>query len=61
MWYNYVINKIFGWILSFDFRLYYGGCDVIRGYKWIVNNWINIIGGNWDDLWIWNDKNLRIK
>ncbi|XP_027052384.1 transmembrane prolyl 4-hydroxylase-like [Pocillopora damicornis] len=61
MWYNHVTNKTSGWISSLDLRSYHGGCDVIRGHKWIVNNWINIIGGNWDDLRTWNDKNSRTK
>lgn len=47
--------------MDVDFMFYYGGCDVIRGYKWIVNNWINVIGKNWDDLWMWNDKYELIK
>lgn len=60
MWYNYVIDELFVWLLNFDFMLYYGGCDVIKGYKWIVNNWINVIGNSWNDLWMWSNKYFRI-
>jgi len=24
-----------------DLRSYHGGCDIIRGRKWIANNWIS--------------------
>ncbi|KAJ7337117.1 hypothetical protein OS493_009969 [Desmophyllum pertusum] len=61
MWYNHVINKSSGWLSSLDLMSYHGGCDVIKGHKWIVNNWINIIGKNWDDLRTWNDKHSTIE
>lgn len=61
MWYNHVIDQSTGWLSDVDLMSYHGGCDVIRGHKWIVNNWINVIGKNWDDLRTWNDKHKPIK
>ena len=31
-------------------RSYHGGCDVIRGVKWIANNWLNVIA--WPGSWM---------
>ena len=61
MWYNHVIDHSTGWLSSLDLMSYHGGCDVQNGHKWIVNNWINIIGKYWDDLRTWNDKHSKIK
>ena len=61
MWYNHVIDQSTGWLSDVDLMSYHGGCDVVKGYKWIVNNWINVIGKNWDDLRTWNDKHKPIK
>lgn len=61
MWYNHVIDQSTGWLSNLDLMSYHGGCDVIKGHKWIVNNWINVIGQNWDDLRTWNDKHSIIK
>jgi len=61
MWYNHVTDKSTGWLSDLDLMSYHGGCDVMKGHKWIVNNWINIIGKNWDDLRTWNDKHAPIK
>ncbi|XP_074618146.1 transmembrane prolyl 4-hydroxylase-like isoform X1 [Acropora palmata] len=60
MWYNHVIDASSGWLSSLDSMSYHGGCDVIKGHKWIVNNWINIIGNDWEDLRTWRDKYSRI-
>ncbi|KAL9975549.1 hypothetical protein ACROYT_G012721 [Oculina patagonica] len=61
MWYNHVIDQSTGWLSSLDLMSYHGGCDVIKGHKWIVNSWINIIGKNWNDLRTWNDRHSTIK
>ena len=60
MWYNHVIDQSSGWLSNLDSLSYHGGCDVTKGHKWIVNNWINIIGNNWDDLRTWSDKHSRL-
>ncbi|CAH3191246.1 unnamed protein product [Porites evermanni] len=60
MWYNHIINQSTGWMSSLDSLSYHGGCDVIKGHKWIVNNWIDIIGDNWDDLRTWSGIHYRI-
>ena len=60
MWYNHVIDDTTGWLASLDLMSYHGGCDVKRGHKWIVNNWINVIGQDWDDLRTWDDKNRQV-
>lgn len=40
MWYNYLCDDESGWMgVRDDFSLY-GGCDIKRGEKWIVNLWI---------------------
>ncbi|XP_068725292.1 transmembrane prolyl 4-hydroxylase-like [Montipora capricornis] len=60
MWYNHVIDESSAWLSNLDSMSYHGGCDVIKGHKWIVNNWINVIGNSWDDLRTWSDKYSRI-
>ena len=60
MWYNHKIDESTGWMSSLDSLSYHGGCDVIKGHKWIVNNWIDIIGDNWDDLRTWSGIHYRI-
>ena len=39
MWYNHDIDD-HGWLGDPDERALHGGCRVIRGVKWIANNWI---------------------
>ena len=39
-WYNHTLDKN-GYIASVDKRSYHGGCDVIKGTKWIATNWIS--------------------
>lgn len=60
MWYNHLIDESSGWLSTLDSMSYHGGCDVMKGHKWIVNNWINIVGNSWDDLRTWSDKHSRI-
>lgn len=40
---------------------YYGGCDIIKGEKWIVNNWINILGKLCEILVLYKNFKKRIK
>ena len=40
MWYNNFIDLESGLLGSVDRRTLHGGCDVIRGEKWIANNWL---------------------
>lgn len=40
MWYNNFIDPESGLLGSVDRRTLHGGCDVIRGEKWIANNWL---------------------
>ncbi len=39
MWYNHDIDK-HGWLGERDDFSLHGGCDIIKGEKWIANNWI---------------------
>ncbi|KAL4217855.1 L-ascorbic acid binding [Mactra antiquata] len=39
MWYNHYIDEE-GYLGETDYRTFHGGCDVIKGNKWIANNWI---------------------
>lgn len=41
MWYNHMISNVTGLLGPQDVRSLHGGCDVLEGYKWIANNWIN--------------------
>lgn len=56
MWYNHVINEK-GTVGRLDLASYHGGCDVKQGEKWIMNNWINVLG---DEIKTWNDRNERL-
>lgn len=41
MWYNHFVSNVTGLLGAQDMRSLHGGCDVLEGYKWIANNWIN--------------------
>ena len=43
LWYNHLIDKNTGGIGQLDPLSLHGGCDVIKGEKWIANNWINAV------------------
>lgn len=38
-WYNHSVDK-HGYLGNVETRSYHGGCDVIKGTKWIATNWI---------------------
>ena len=40
MWYNNFIDPDSGLLGSVDRYSLHGGCDVIKGEKWIANNWL---------------------
>ena len=40
MWYNNFIDPESGLLGPVDRHTLHGGCDVIRGEKWIANNWL---------------------
>ncbi|XP_060576075.1 uncharacterized protein LOC132733449 [Ruditapes philippinarum] len=40
LWYNHPLDSR-GYISSVDKRSYHGGCEVIKGTKWIATNWIS--------------------
>ena len=46
MWYNHHVNETDGWLGAIDLYSIHGGCDVIRGEKWISNLWVNAPYGN---------------
>ncbi|XP_060593364.1 transmembrane prolyl 4-hydroxylase-like [Ruditapes philippinarum] len=39
MWYNHLLDEN-GYLGHVDMRSFHGGCDIIKGTKWIANNWI---------------------
>lgn len=42
MWYNHFFDHNTGWMGDRNLFAFHGGCDVIKGEKWIANNWINV-------------------
>ena len=40
MWYNHPLDSK-GYISNVEKRSYHGGCEVIKGTKWIATNWIS--------------------
>lgn len=60
MWYNHQRDDNTGWVGRIDPTTYHGGCDVIRGRKWIANNWINIIGESRDQMVAHTDPTKRL-
>lgn len=40
MWYNHFVDKN-GYISFVDKRSYHGGCEVVKGTKWIATNWMS--------------------
>ena len=41
IWYNHKVDPETGWFGDLDIRSLHGGCNVIKGSKWIANNWID--------------------
>eukprot|EP00730_Choanoeca_flexa_P007921 TRINITY_DN12415_c1_g1_i1.p1 TRINITY_DN12415_c1_g1~~TRINITY_DN12415_c1_g1_i1.p1 ORF type:complete len:348 (+),score=54.06 TRINITY_DN12415_c1_g1_i1:73-1116(+) len=41
MWYNHHVDR--GWLGGLHERSLHGGCNVIKGRKWIANHWISYI------------------
>lgn len=42
LWYNHYLDEERGWIGENRNHSLHGGCDVIKGTKWIANNWITV-------------------
>ena len=40
MWYNHLLDEESGWVGPRDEYSLHGGCDILKGEKWIANNWI---------------------
>ena len=40
MWYNHLVDEESGWMGDRDDRTLHGGCDIIKGEKWVANNWL---------------------
>ena len=40
---------------------YHGGCDIIKGEKWIANNWINILGDSRETMVSYKNPKKKIK
>lgn len=59
MWYNHHLDSK-GWLGALHRMSYHGACDVIKGEKWVVNNWIDLIGRNYDDLRTWTNREKKI-
>lgn len=60
MWYNHHVDKSTGWLAGLDGMSYHGGCDVDNGEKWITNNWINIMGKDFENIRTWNDYDTKL-
>ena len=61
MWYNHLRDAKTGWYGGLDQMSYHGGCDIIKGEKWIANNWINILGKSRETLVSYKNPKKRIK
>jgi len=59
MWYNHLVNSKTNWMGGLDHFSFHGGCDVIKGRKWIANNWIGISNNREHDIWNWIDLASR--
>lgn len=53
IWYNHKLNNETGWFGDLDFRSYHGGCNVVKGSKWIANNWIDASPDHSKDIDSW--------
>lgn len=42
MWYNHYLDPETEWLGDKNLFSLHGGCDVIKGEKWIANNWITV-------------------
>ena len=40
MWYNHLMDEESGWLGEMDEYSLHGGCDILKGEKWIANDWI---------------------
>ncbi|KAJ7383009.1 hypothetical protein OS493_031179 [Desmophyllum pertusum] len=61
MWYNHLRDEKTGWYGRLDHMSYHGGCDIIKGEKWIANNWINILGDSRGTMVSYKNPKKRIK
>lgn len=50
IWYNYFVDDVNGWLGLLDEFMFYGGCFVKNGVKWIVNFWVKIMDYKIKDL-----------
>ncbi|XP_046842649.1 transmembrane prolyl 4-hydroxylase-like isoform X3 [Xenia sp. Carnegie-2017] len=39
MWYNHHLSAS-GWLGDLDWKTLHGGCDILKGEKWLANNWL---------------------
>ena len=53
IWYTHFVYKKTGWSGVIDQLSHHGGCDVIKGTKWVANNWINAAVNKEDDIENW--------
>ena len=58
LWYNHYVRKESGWLGQVDFRSFHGGCGVVKGEKWIANNWINASPIRMEDFHLWASDRL---
>ena len=53
LWYSHLIDEKTGWLGQSDPYSFHGGCDVIKGTKWIANNWITVSENRTKDIEFW--------
>lgn len=61
MWYNHLRDEKTGWHGRLDEMTYHGGCDIIKGEKWIANNWINILGNSRETMVSYKNPKKKIQ
>ena len=60
MWYNHLRDDKTGWHGRLDQMTYHGGCDILKGEKWIANNWINILGDSRETMVSYKNPKKKI-
>lgn len=56
LWYTHLVDEETGWLGESDPYSFHGGCDVVKGTKWIANSWISVSEDRTKDIELWLQK-----